>query len=1624
MTLRGLWARTRRGLLWGAGLVAILLVLAVLFVLTSAGRAALLRAALDAVEARTGLVAQAEGMDLALRNREVRVRGLSLGVPGKEPFLRAAQIRLAFALVPIGEGLVPEAVEVEGLRIFLRRGTDGRFNLPSGGGSAPGSGVPTFPLRLSLRNVAIAVSDREQGLEASMDGISLHAEGSRSEIAGRLALAEPLRWRVGAETGAVSFTPASFSLGRSLTFEGLTARSSEATVRLEGAWSDVFAAGGLALAFDADLDLGRLAARAKPPGPLAGGLRLEGRITGTPDDPRADLTWRGIETRVGDRRVGLDGHAAITGKSLDFDRARLEMAGGHAEGTGRIGLGAAEASRIEGRWSGLDLGVLLAPRGDGLAVDARLSGDVRASWPGLDWRRANAAMTLEAREGGGRGLPLEGKARLAVRGGKWTLETDVRSHDDAQLAGQLEGRLGSVHLGETSVEGFLALEAHNLAALATALGEKALAGEASARMVVAGTLASPRASLDLQAPGLRVGQGPQGALSTQGSIDRLGVVVDAFNLHAGSAHLQAMGRLVFASREVEGRYEIDVPDLAALAAAFPRGAEPAGSLHGNGTLGGTSTAPRLTLSAEGADLRLAGQRVATGRFELGLLGSHIHADKVELEQAQGRLRATAAYDRVSQRFSLSLEGRSFEIGPLPAGLLGPDPMAIGGRVGIDFEGSGTLAGPEGRGRLSLEDGEWKGRSLGPVTADLALTEDGLGVDLTAADLRGHARATVRLDSPHAFSGEVRLDETDLTTATRLLGLEPGLVSGTVSMEAKATGSIDKPDQSKVSLAIAGLSGSLRGRPLRLAERAQLDADASHLEIGGLDISVGESRLRLSGALDARGESTLEGSFSGRLRELVEIASGPGAFSEGASPRLDGTTNTSFTVTGPWERPRLSARGRIEEGVVRFAKAPQGKPERPAIEQLSATLSVDEGVLRLDDLRGVWAGARLAVSGEVTGSLLRAFLPARFLAANAGPAPKASLHARLEGDAGGLLSSFLSAAVRSSGRSTVMTADLEATDLRAEAVQGEVKLEGADIITTDIALRQKAPITLRLRDGTLTLTGAAWSGPSTELRLAAKGKVGPKEDPLGGASLDAELTGDGDLRLLQALGRGVESGGAGSFRVKVTGAASGLLTEGEIRLSGATLRHRSTRMALDGLTGTLRWGRAGFEVEGLKGSLNGGPLEASGVLRRLGSGPGYEGGIRLQTRNAFVEWPPGLRAALRANLLLEPAGDGLRLSGTLRVQDGTYRTREYFSLQVLDLVNRFAKGTAPSRLDPLRLDLTLKSREDIQLDAVDGRIAVGVDLQIGGSVGAPEVGGRLTAAPGGQLFMSGRTYDVESAILDFTRSSGFEPYVQARATTRVSEYTVLADVAGPATRTQTRFASTPPLGEQDIVALLTSGRTVGAGGTGSQTDALSMASGGVLGKTGQRLGLDSLKIESSAEGESLDFDPTAVNSEADPSSRLTFSKRLAANLSATFSRSLTKTASYTWFVAWKARPTLELRVVQRDDQSGALEFRHDITIGGAKAAATPTRTRRRRRRSGETVTAVSLAGDPVKLAPSDLKLREGQPFDYETWLDDRDRLEAELGREGYGEGRVLARGSHRRRRPRLPPPAKPPPEGRG
>src|SRR5262249_7973488 len=84
---------------------------------------------------------------------------------------------------------------------------------------------------------------------------------------------------------------------------------------------------------------------------------------------------------------------------------------------------------------------------------------------------------------------------------------------------------------------------------------------------------------------------------------------------------------------------------------------------------------------------------------------------------------------------------------------------------------------------------------------------------------------------------------------------------------------------------------------------------------------------------------------------------------------------------------------------------------------------------------------------------------------------------------------------------------------------------------------------------------------------------------------------------------------------------------------------------------------------------------------------------------------------------------------------------------------------------MHLDVGLRSAQDLLLEAVDGKLAIAADLRLGGTAAAPMVSGKITAASGGQVFMGGRTYDVESAALDFTPGARPHPSRLARPAPR-------------------------------------------------------------------------------------------------------------------------------------------------------------------------------------------------------------------------------------------------------------------
>ena len=151
---------------------------------------------------------------------------------------------------------------------------------------------------------------------------------------------------------------------------------------------------------------------------------------------------------------------------------------------------------------------------------------------------------------------------------------------------------------------------------------------------------------------------------------------------------------------------------------------------------------------------------------------------------------------------------------------------------------------------------------------------------------------------------------------------------------------------------------------------------------------------------------------------------------------------------------------------------------------------------------------------------------------------------------------------------------------------------------------------------------------------------------------------------------------------------------------------------------------------------------------------------------------------------------------------TAGSREYDATSTLDL--------------PLTLVLDIDLRADgnvwVRNDLAE--IEIGLDLHVGGEAERPEVTGRVWLYEGGKIFFRRVDYEIESGGLDFTELEKIDPYIDIRARTRVSDYEIRLHVDGTVEELNYRLTSDPPLSAPDIIALLTTGRTLEDVSTGT------------------------------------------------------------------------------------------------------------------------------------------------------------------------------------------------------------------
>lgn len=272
-----------------------------------------------------------------------------------------------------------------------------------------------------------------------------------------------------------------------------------------------------------------------------------------------------------------------------------------------------------------------------------------------------------------------------------------------------------------------------------------LRGELTASGRVRGTLEAPVARLDVKGQDLELDGRAVRELTLAGDLDWPELRGMSLRVDAEAGHLLLAGRANLEQRILrDGRYEIDVPDLAQVAKLIPDAPRLAGRLTGKGEVAwdGSALAGRARL--DGTDLVYGDVAVGTVNVR-----ARVEWPRVEFEELTGR----GTWGEVSGRGRLEWEERAARIEALDgrhgsyAGRLA-EPLAVEwgdghvvakGLVAEVF--GGTLRG----------DVLWTGRPEG------ALSFENLDVALLDARLQGRAFGAVRA-GPAGYSLDVHVPE--------------------------------------------------------------------------------------------------------------------------------------------------------------------------------------------------------------------------------------------------------------------------------------------------------------------------------------------------------------------------------------------------------------------------------------------------------------------------------------------------------------------------------------------------------------------------------------------------------------------------------------------------------------------------------------------------------------------------------------------------------------------------------------------------------------------------------------------------------------------------------------------------
>lgn len=710
----------------------------------------------------------------------------------------------------------------------------------------------------------------------------------------------------------------------------------------------------------------------------------------------------------------------------------------------------------------------------------------------------------------------------------------------------------------------------------------------------------------------------------------------------------------------------------------------------------------------------------------------------------------------------------------------------------------------------------------PIAVDVELTskDGGAGISPLSVKLAGNtvtgSLTVASLDQPvETLKGNLKIDAPDLASLSPLLLTEiSGRITGTVTAD---------PDSRKLALDISGG-----------------DIDVPALSIGSLtlkaDLAAPYAPETVSADIEVADLLT-----DATPIQSVQLKARPdnGGTAISGTVKLSSDGDDGLSLSARVSEPETQTyRLDLAELAMRYQGLASKLKQPTSVTYANGTASIEPLELQLGD-------GSLAVSGEAGDQLdLKAVLNAVPLNLANAFAPSLGLGGTLSGDISATGSASAPAASWSITGSGLTASELRSNGLAALGLTSSGDLKDKEISqTTKISDPNGLNLTISGNVGLLT---------PNPLALALDGTIptAALRRPL----LEAGIRAEGTISLAGSV-----NGSATAPRYQITATPAGL-----------KVTSLSTGLTVQNIRGTASVTQDQASLNSIAGDLaTGGSLSAAGTV---GTKDGFPADLSLKLdKGRYID--PGLvtaevDATLSVTGPLASTSSSALIGGQVTINKADVSIPEYLpgaippvevrhvnaSRAIREQVAELGGGTGQSQTQ----QKTVPPRLDILLSA-PGRIFIrgrGLDAELQGNLKI--VGTTASPQAVGAFNLKRGQLDILTRRLVFSRGNAtFEgsltPILDFAATTSVSDTTITVTVSGEADDPQIAFSSSPELPQDEVLALLLFGKSVGnlsATQVARLAAAIATLTGGSdngpLAQIRKSLGLDAIDINTDGE----------------------------------------------------------------------------------------------------------------------------------------------------------------------------------